>query len=289
MRVKCFAALTGGGTDRDDPAAFLRDHVRDGIMNHGVDALQVDLNHFVPLTLGQFFDRRVLLVPDACVGDENVEAAEAVSREVHEFFGVGHFAQVGLQGFDARTVLAGFLLHLRGCFLAAVVVEHDVRAGLREKFYSGGSDAAGASGNQCSLACERNHFSPDEWRVEISSEFTVKNCKLDSLNLKPCTNRQRCAAAWCCAAKNALALCARRLQQPTRGTVTAPARPTRPCVRDATARRRSSWRHRSIRLLRSRRRARAPRREDWFPVAARIDDANCSRGLSLRRPTARGA
>jgi hypothetical protein len=31
---------------------------------------------------------------------------------------------------------------------------------LREEFYGGGSDAAGASGNQCGLACERNHFSP---------------------------------------------------------------------------------------------------------------------------------
>jgi hypothetical protein len=49
---------------------------------------------------------------------------------------------------------------LRGRFLAAMVIEDDVRARLREEFYSGGSDAAGASGDQCSLACERNHFSP---------------------------------------------------------------------------------------------------------------------------------
>jgi hypothetical protein len=41
-----------------------------------------------------------------------------------------------------------------------MVIEDDVRARLREEFYSGGSDAAGASGDQCSLACERNHFSP---------------------------------------------------------------------------------------------------------------------------------
>jgi hypothetical protein len=78
-----------------------------------------------------------------------------------------------------------------------VVIEHDVCAGLREEFYGRGADAAGASGNQCSLACERNHFSPDEWRVEISSElrvknseFTVQSRKLNSQNLKPCMNGQ---------------------------------------------------------------------------------------------------
>jgi hypothetical protein len=42
-----------------------------------------------------------------------------------------------------------------------MVIEYDVCARLREEFYGGGSNAAGASGDQCSLACERNHFSPE--------------------------------------------------------------------------------------------------------------------------------
>jgi hypothetical protein len=75
-------------------------------------------------------------------------------------------------------VLAGFLLHLGCCFFAAMVIEDDVRAGLREQFYGGGSDAAGASGNQCGLACERDHLSPDEWRVEIGSELKAKSSRL---------------------------------------------------------------------------------------------------------------
>ena len=160
MSVECFAALAGRGTDSHDFPAFLRNHVRRDKVNYGINALQIDVNHFVPFALGHFFNGRVLLVPDAGVGDEDVNAAKTLAGEVDQLFGVSHFAEVGFQGFDARTVLAGFLRHLRGCFLAAVVIEDDVRAGLREELDGGGSDAARASGNQCGLACERNHMSP---------------------------------------------------------------------------------------------------------------------------------
>src|SRR5256885_10586639 len=49
MGVEGFAALAGSGADGNEFAGFLLDHLRDGKMNDGVDAFQVDANHVVPL------------------------------------------------------------------------------------------------------------------------------------------------------------------------------------------------------------------------------------------------
>ena len=55
-------------------------------MNGVIDAVEIDFHHFVPLALGDFFDGRVFLVPDAGVGDEDVDSAEAVFGEFDQFF-----------------------------------------------------------------------------------------------------------------------------------------------------------------------------------------------------------
>ena len=97
VRVIRCAALAGDGAEGDDAAAFLRDHVRRGVVDHGVHALQIDANHFVPFALGQLLDGRVLLVPDSGVGHQDVDAAQAFAGEFDQLFGVGHFAEVGLE------------------------------------------------------------------------------------------------------------------------------------------------------------------------------------------------
>src|SRR5437899_10023511 len=76
VRVKGFAALPGSGTDGNDLAGLLLDHVRDGEMNDRVHALEVDANNVVPLLFGHFLDGEIFEVPDAGVGDENVQTAE---------------------------------------------------------------------------------------------------------------------------------------------------------------------------------------------------------------------
>ena len=131
-------------------------------MNHGVDALHVDEHHFVPLALGKLFDGSIGFIPDAGIGHKDVDAAQALAREFHQFFGIGHFAQVGFERLDARAILARFLFELRSGFTTAVVIEHHIGPCLREKPHRGSSNAARAAGYESRLACERNHVSPKE-------------------------------------------------------------------------------------------------------------------------------
>src|SRR6202044_544627 len=102
----------------------------------------IDANHLVPLALGQLLDRSVYLVPDARIGDQDVQPPQALLREIDQLFRVRHLAEVGLTGFDARTMLSSFLLDVRGGLTIAMVAEDDVRAGLREHFDRGGADSA---------------------------------------------------------------------------------------------------------------------------------------------------
>jgi hypothetical protein len=82
------------------------------------------------------------VVPDAGVGDENVQAAEAGDGMLDELLVVGMLADVGLERFHARAVLAGFLLDLKSGVLGFDIVENHVGAGLREKFDGRRADAA---------------------------------------------------------------------------------------------------------------------------------------------------
>ena len=68
-----------------------------GVMNRRIDALQIDANHVVPIALAQLLDGRVLLVPDARVGNQNVQPAQPLVREFNQPLGFRHFAKVGLE------------------------------------------------------------------------------------------------------------------------------------------------------------------------------------------------
>ena len=82
-----------------------------GEMNERIDALEVDADHVVPLLFGHFFDGQIFEVPDASVGNDDVEAAEARDGVIDEFLVGIVAADIGLEGFDARAVLPGFLLN----------------------------------------------------------------------------------------------------------------------------------------------------------------------------------
>ena len=66
------------------------------------------------------------------IGDQDVQTAEALAGEFHKLSRVGRFPEVSLERFDARAVLAGFLLHLRGSLAILMVAEDNIRARLRE-------------------------------------------------------------------------------------------------------------------------------------------------------------
>ena len=97
VRVKGLAALARRGADGNNAATALRDHVRHGEVNYGVDALHVHAHHFVPLALCKLFDRSIGLIPDAGIGHKDVDPAQALPRKFHQFLGVGHFAEVGFE------------------------------------------------------------------------------------------------------------------------------------------------------------------------------------------------
>jgi hypothetical protein len=63
-------------------------------------------------------------------------------------------ADVGLEGFDTRSMFASFLLDLRRRVFRLVVVEHHVRARLREELDGRGPNAARTPGDECGLACQ---------------------------------------------------------------------------------------------------------------------------------------
>ena len=54
MGVKRLAALAGGGRYHNDAAPSLADHLRDGVVDDGVNPLEIDRHHFVPLLLRHF-------------------------------------------------------------------------------------------------------------------------------------------------------------------------------------------------------------------------------------------
>ena len=95
--MKSLAALARCRTDGDDPPAALRDHARGRVVNHGINALQVDAHHVVPLAFAQTLNRFVLIIPDARVGDQNVQPAQPLVREFNQLLRLRHFAKVGLK------------------------------------------------------------------------------------------------------------------------------------------------------------------------------------------------
>jgi len=91
---------------------------------------------------GHLFDGGIFEVPDAGVGDENVQPAEPRDGVLDKFLIVSMLADIGFERFHARAVLACFLLDLQRGVLGFDVVENHVGTGLREEFDGCRADAA---------------------------------------------------------------------------------------------------------------------------------------------------
>ena len=142
---------------RPPPCAIM---VRNGIVHHRIDAFQIHAHHLVPFMLAEPFDRSIFIVPDSRVGHENVEPPEPLAGELDKLLRIRHFAQIRLAGFDARSVLTGFLLDSgRGLAIGAVAKNY-VRAGLRKQFDRRRPDAPRPSRDQRRFAGKRNHGWP---------------------------------------------------------------------------------------------------------------------------------
>jgi hypothetical protein len=63
-------------------------------------------------------------------------------------------SHVRFERFDARAVLARFLLHLFGGLFRFVVIEDDVRAGLREQFDCRSANSPRTPGDERRLASQ---------------------------------------------------------------------------------------------------------------------------------------
>src|SRR6202043_945867 len=109
VRVKRLAALTGRRCDRNNPPGLLLDHVRHRKMDEGIDTLEVNSNHVVPLLLGHLLDRLVVQIPHAGVGHHDVQSPETRDRMINKFLVVTVAANVGFESLDASSMLAGLL------------------------------------------------------------------------------------------------------------------------------------------------------------------------------------
>ncbi len=87
-------------------------------------------------------DGEIFEIPDASVGNENVQPSEPGDSVLNQFLVFGVLADISFECFHASAVLAGFLLDLKRGVFGFGVVKDDVGAGLREKFDGGGPDAA---------------------------------------------------------------------------------------------------------------------------------------------------
>src|SRR4029077_17156555 len=97
---------------------------------------------------------------ESSVGNRDRRSPQTVSREFDQLLGIGHFAEVGLERLNSRAILTRFLFKLRSGIVTAVIVEHHIGSGPREKTDGGGPNAARAASYKSRFACQRNHDSP---------------------------------------------------------------------------------------------------------------------------------
>src|SRR5438477_10284982 len=91
-------------------------------MNDRIDALEVDANHVVPLLFGHFLYGQIFRVPNAGIGDENVQAAEPRDGMFDKILVFGVLTHIGLESLLASVVFGVLLLVLQCVILGFVVV-----------------------------------------------------------------------------------------------------------------------------------------------------------------------
>ena len=144
--------LVDGGDVDDPPAAARIEHELRRGLGGEERPLEVDAHDEVEARLAHVGERLADL--DAGVVDQDVEAAEGLVRVAHEALGLARYADVRAQ----CDRLPAQLLDPGGdgarAVAAAVVVHRHVGALAREAQRDGLADAAGAAGDERSLALE---------------------------------------------------------------------------------------------------------------------------------------
>ena len=140
----------GRRRDIEQVAAALLEHVRDRVLGRVDLRHEVDADDLLPLLRGRL-DPAV--DGDAGVGDEEVDAPEALDRRLDEVLDVLLAADVGSHGIGADRsggALGGVLTEVR---------EHDLRALLGEAGRQREADAAGAAGHDGHLVLDVHGWS----------------------------------------------------------------------------------------------------------------------------------
>src|SRR5262249_15178515 len=121
--------------------------------NQREDTVEVDGDRSTPLSVGEFVDRRILRWPNAMIGNQNIEAPEALDRLVHQISGA---VQAGKVAGDSYAVFRATRFDERlGSRLRALIVEKDFGASRHEGAHRGRANPTRAPGDQCNFAFKR--------------------------------------------------------------------------------------------------------------------------------------
>jgi len=122
-------------------------HLAGSGLDEAEHAIEVDGEGGAPLSIGHRSDGGVLGLPDAVVGDENVDAAEVIDGAADEGPAVFRGRKILGEGY-ALGWAAAFGDELFGSGLSGTVVEGDASSSLAEEADRGRADATGASGDE---------------------------------------------------------------------------------------------------------------------------------------------
>ena len=136
-----FAALACGRRDQNHGAAPLRNHHARRRVATRIDGFQVLIDRLVPLRLGHLINGRFF--PDAGVGDENIERAEARHGRVDHLLDCREPRHVCTMNEDVCAKLFALFRDGFSGFAVAFVVDDDAaRSCLRKHRRRGRADAA---------------------------------------------------------------------------------------------------------------------------------------------------
>ena len=112
------------------------------MLGQGENRIQIDAESVAPLRVGHLIDACIFSGPDTVIGDQDIEAPEALDGGGDEI--AGGFCTSEIAGNRMAAVGAAFLNELLRLGCGLLVVEDYVCARLDEKLYGGRADTARA-------------------------------------------------------------------------------------------------------------------------------------------------
>jgi len=146
--MKGLTALAGGGADENDmprgsALARLIFHLLNGMLGQGENRIQIDAESVAPLRVGHLIDAGIFGGPDTVIGNQDIEASEALDRGSDQI--AGGFRTREIAGKRMTAIGAAFLNELPRLGCSLLVVENHVCARLDKKLYGGRAYAARAT------------------------------------------------------------------------------------------------------------------------------------------------